>query len=133
MRPALSTYTLSSAVDPGVTIMQDAVSVRAGKIGGDQGRKIDMSQDPDMYSFKAPRYTVQVWFVPNNPNDAPIQVQDRIGWKGEGLALNQPYLTVSDGKAMLPGDVTPIPGLRYLVKTYNLSREDIMGAGEKDF
>ncbi len=132
-RPSLSTYTLSSAVDPGVTIMQDAVSVRKGKIGGDQGRKIDMSQDPDMYSFKAPRYTVQVWFVPNNPNDAPIQVQDRIGWKGEGLALNQPYLQVSDGKAMLPGDVSPIPGLRYLVKTYNLSREDILGAGEKDF
>jgi len=132
VRPVIQNYTLSSAVDPGVTIMQDAVSVRGGKIGGDQGRKIDMSQDPDMYSFKAPAYTVTVWFMPNNPNDTPIQVQDRIGWKGE--AVSDPhYLVVSDGKTLLPGDVTPIPGLRYLAKTYTLTRDDITGKDEKDF
>ena len=130
--PTIGNYTLSSAVDPDVTIMQDAVSVRGGKIGGDQGRKIDMSQDPEMYSFKAPRYTVQVYFVPNNPNDSPIQVQDRIGWMGEGLGP-QPYLTISDGKAPLPGDATPIAGLHYLLKTYTLTREDILGKGEKIF
>ena len=82
--------------------MQDAVSVRGGKIGGDQGRKMDMSQDPDMYSFKAPRYTVYAYFMPNNPNDAPIQVQDRIGWMGEGLGP-QPGLVVSDGKDAAAG------------------------------
>ena len=132
VRPVITNYTLSSAVNPDITIMQDAVSVRGGKIGGDQGRKIDMSQDPDMYSFKAPTYTVTVWFMPNNPNDSPIQVQDRIGWKGEGIT-DPRYLVVSDGKTPMPGDVAPIPGLRYLAKTYTLSREDILGKGEKDF
>lgn len=130
--PVIGAYTLNSSVDPSVTIMQDAVSVRGGKIGGDQGRKIDMSKDPDMYSFKAPRYTVYTYFMPNNPNDAPIQVQDRIGWKGEGLGP-QPNLVVSDGKTPLPGDATPIPGLRYLVKTFTLTRDDILGKEEKVF
>ena len=132
VRPVIQSYTLSSAVDPGVTIMQDAVSVRGGKIGGDQGRKLDMSQDPDMYSFKAPAYTVTVFFMPNNPNDTPIQVQDRIGWKGEGIT-DPRYLVVSDGKTPLPSQITPIPGLRYLAKTYTLTRDDILGKGEKDF
>ncbi len=130
--PVIRTYTLTSSVDPSVTIMQDAVSVRGGKIGGDQGRKFDMSQDPAMYSFTAPRYTVSVYFMSNNPNDAPIQVQDRIGWKGEGLGP-QPYLVTSDGKTPLPGDATPIPGLRYLLKTYTLTRDDIVGKGGKVF
>ncbi len=132
VRPVIGSYTLSSAVDPSVTIMQDAVSVRGGKIGGDQGRKIDMSQDPDMYSFKAPAYTVTVFFMPNNPNDTPIQVQDRIGWMGEGIT-DPRYLVVSDGTTPLPSQITPIPGLRYLAKTYTLSRDDILGKGEKEF
>lgn len=132
VRPVITNYTLSSAVDPGVTIMQDAVSVRGGKIGGDQGRKLDMSQDPDMYSFKAPEYTVTVFFMPNNPNDTPIQVQDRIGWRGEGIT-DPRYLVVCDGKTPLPSQITPIAGLRYLAKTYTLTREDITGKGEKEF
>ncbi len=130
--PVIQNYTLASVVDPNVTIMQDAVSVRDGKIGGDQGRKIDMSQDPTMYPFKAPTYTVTVWFSPNNPNDAPIQVQDRIGWLGEGLGP-QPYLVVTNPSTPLPGDVSPIPGLRLLEKTYTLTRDDILGKGEKIF
>ena len=85
-----------------------------------------------MYSFKAKTYTVTVWFMPNNPNDCPIQVQDRIGWKGEGIT-DPRYLVVSDGKTPLPGDVAAIPGLRYLAKTYTLTRDDVLGKGEKDF
>ena len=130
--PTIGTYTLSSSVDPSVTILQDAISVRGGKIGGDQGHKLDMSQDPDMYSFKAPSYTVYAYFMPNNPNDSPIQVQDRIGWLGEGLGA-QSNLVISDGKTLLPGDATPIAGLRYLVKTFTLSRDDVMGKGLKTF
>jgi hypothetical protein len=132
VRPIIQNYTLNSAVDPSVTIMQDAVSVRGGKIGGDPGRKIDMSQDPEMYSFKAPVYTVTVWFMPNDPNDTPIEVQDRIGWLGEGIT-DPNYLVVSNSKTLLPADVTPIPGLRYLAKTYTLTREDILGKGKKVF
>ena len=103
VRPIVTNYTLSSAVDPGVTIMQDAVSVRGGKIGGEQGRKIDMSQDPEMYSFKAPAYTVTVFFMPNNPNDTPIQVQDRIGWKGEGIT-DPHYLMTSERQNHAAGE-----------------------------
>ena len=131
--PEVGAYTLGTTVDPNVTIMQDAASVRGGKIGGDQGRKIDMSQDKEMYSFKAPRYTVTAWFTPNNPNDAPIQVQDRIGWLGEGLDPKQQNFVLTDGKSLLPGEVSPIPGLRMLVKTWTLTREDITGAGKKVF
>ncbi len=131
-RPVIGNYTLSSKVDPSVTLMQDAVSVRGGKIGGDLGRKIDMSQDSDMYSFTAPEYTVTVFFVPNNPNDCPIQVQDRIGWMGEGIT-DPNYLHVSDGVSPMPSLLTPIKGLRYLSKTYTLSRADILGKGEKEF
>jgi len=131
-RPVITNYTLSSAVDPNVTLMQDAVSVRGGKIGGDLGRKIDMSKDPDMYSFKAPEYTVTIFFMPNNPNDSPIQVQDRIGWRGEGIT-DPKYLVVSDGVTPLPALITPIKGLRYLSKTYTLTRDDILGKGEKEF
>jgi len=131
--PNVGVYTLNSTVDPNVTIMQDAASVRGGKIGGDQGRKIDMSQDKNMYSFKAPRYTVTIWFAPNNPNDAPIQVQDRIGWLGEGLDPHQKNFVLANGKSLLPGDVSPIPGLRLLARTFTLTREDIMGQGQKIF
>ena len=85
-----------------------------------------------MYSFKAPRYKVMVWFSPNNPNDAPIQVQDRIGWLGEGMT-DKNYLVKGDGSVPLPGDVTPIPNSHLLLKTYTLTRDDILGQGEKVF
>jgi len=91
-----------------------------------------MSKDLEMYRFQAPRYTVTAYFMPNNPNDSPIQVQDRIGWKGEGLGP-QANLVVSDGKTPLPGDASPVPGLRYLVKTFTLTRDDILGKEEKVF
>ena len=131
--PEIGAYTLGTTVDPNVTIMQDAASVRGGKIGGDQGRKIDMSQDKEMYSFKAPRYKVTAWFTPNNPNDAPIQVQDRIGWLGEGLDPKQKNFVLTDVKSLQPGEVSPIPGLRMLVKTWTMTREDITGTGKKVF
>ena len=85
-----------------------------------------------MYPFKAPRYKVMVWFCPNNPNDAPIQVQDRIGWLGEGMT-DKKYLVVTNSTTPMPGEVTPIPGLRILEKTYTLTRDDILGKGEKIF
>lgn len=130
--PIITNYDLSSIVDPNVTIMQDAASVRDGKIGGDAGKKLDMSQDPTMYPFKAQNYTVTVWFSPNNPNDAPIQVQDRIGWMGEGMT-DKRYLVILGATSKMPGDATPISGLRLLEKTYTLTRADILGQGRKVF
>ena len=113
--------------------MQDAASVTKGQIGGERGRKIDMSQDPDMYSFTAPKYTVTVWFDPSNPNDCPINVQDRIGWLGQGMTDSDP--SVIDASGLVPGDTAgiPIQGLKVLKKTWTLTRADILGQGEKEW
>jgi len=98
--------------------------------GGKFSKKIDMSQDPDMYSFAAPKYTVTAWFNPSNPNDCPTEVQDRIGWLGQGMT-DKNYLDVSES---VPGDTTqPIKGLRMIKKTFTLTRDDIIGTGEKVF
>lgn len=126
MAPVQSFSLNSLHLDPTLTILQDAVSVRNGKFS----KKIDMSQDPDMYSFKAPKYTVTVWFNPSNPNDAPPQVQDRIGWLGQGMT-DKNYLDTSGN---VPGDVTePVPGLRMIKKTFTLTQDDLLGQGEKVF
>ncbi len=92
--PVIQTYTLNSAVDPNVTIMQDAASVRDGKIGGDLGKKIDMSQDRECIRSRR-RVTRSRSGLPRITRTMrPIQVQDRIGWLGEGLGP-QPYLVVT--------------------------------------
>ncbi len=130
--PILTSFSLSSLnLNPNVTIMQDAASVQKGQIGGERGRKIDMSQDPDMYSFTAPKYTVTLWFNPCDPNDCPINVQDRIGWLGQGMTDSDP--SVIDASGTVPGDTAgiPIPGLKILKKTFTLTKADIMGQGEK--
>ncbi len=125
--PVLSSFSLSSInINPETTIMQDAVSVRGGK----WEKKIDMSQDPVMYSFTAPKYEVTFWFNPGNPNDDPLNVQDRIGWHGEGMT-DAKYL---DTSGIVPGDTTaPIPGLRQIKKTMVLTRADFLGQGAKTF
>ncbi len=132
--PNIGAFTLSSVnVNPNVTIMQDAASVTKSQIGGERGRKIDMSQDPDIYSFTAPKYTVTVWFDPSNPNDCPINVQDRIGWLGQGMTDSDP--SVIDASGQVPGDTAgiPIKGLKVLKKVFYLTRDDILGQGEKEW
>lgn len=123
----ISSFSLSSLnLDTSKTIMQESASVRGGKFY----KEIDMSQDPTMYSFAAPKYTVTLWFNPSNPNDCPPNVQDRIGWLGEAMT-DQKYL---DTSGVVPGDTTaPIPGLRQIKKTFTLTREDLLGQGEKTF
>ena len=126
--PVIPSFSLSSlSLDPNTTIMQDSATVRGGAIGGSaMGRKIDMSQDKDMYSFTAPKYTVTLWFNPCNPNDCPLNVQDRIGWLGEGMTDSDPR--VLDTSGLVPGDTSaPIPGLKILKKTFTLTRDDILG------
>lgn len=129
--PVLPSFSLTSLnLNPDTTIMQDSVSVLKGQIGGTRGRKIDMSQDPNIYSFTAPKYTVTLWFNPCNPNDCPINVQDRIGWLGEGMTDSDPR--VIDTSGVVPGDTSvPIPGLKILKKTFTLTRADIEGTSGK--
>lgn len=125
--PYVSSFSLSSLnINPKVTIMQDAISCRGGKFE----RKIDMSQDPTMYSFAAPVYTVTLWFNPANPNDCPPNVQDRLGWLGQGMT-DQRYL---DTTGVVPGDtVDKVRGLRQIKKVFTLTRADILGTTDKVF
>ncbi|MDQ2800534.1 MAG: hypothetical protein M3Y13_12960, partial [Armatimonadota bacterium] len=136
--PVLQSYTLNTQLDPNTTIMQDAISVRheptepngPAYIGGKKGKIIDMSKDhPEIYSFKAPRSQFTFWFPPNNPNDCPLNVQDRIGWMGEGMTDKPDVLDTSGN---VPGDTSvPVPHLRMLKKTITLTRADIMGQTKK--
>lgn len=108
---------------PDVTIMQEQIAIIKGKFK----RKIDMSKDPMMYSFKAPRYVITVRF---NPLYASPQTQDRIGWRGEGItdknALRIDEITTvdKDGK-------TYTTSVRRIRKHLVLTREQILsGQGE---
>jgi tetratricopeptide (TPR) repeat protein len=126
--PYIPSFNLSSInLNPDVTIMQDSASVLKDYIGGTRGRKIDMSQDPDIYSFTAPKYQVTLWFDPSDPNDCPINVQDRIGWLGQGMTDSDP--SVIDISGLVPGDTggIPIKGLKIFKKTFTLTRADILG------
>ena len=58
------------------------VATRDVQTPGTFSRKIDMSKDPGMYSFHAPKYELILSF---NPQASPDFVKDRIGWVGEGL------------------------------------------------
>ena len=125
--PVINNFSLNSLqLDPNITIMQDSASVKDGKFK----RKIDMSKDPEMYSFTAPKYTVTLWFNPSSHADTPPNVQDRIGWRGEGMTDSR-YL---DTSGIVPGDTSgPQPGLRLIKKTFTLTRDDMLGQGQKVF
>lgn len=97
----------SFEVDKDLTYMQDSLAVRDGKFR----REIDMSKDPRMYGFKAQEYELEISF---NPRAASINVQDRIGWSGEGI---------TDPKYL---DDKTIPGVRRVVKVIPLTREEIL-------
>lgn len=94
-------------VDKNQTIMMDDVMARRGEFK----IKIDMSQDPSMYPFTKDRYRLVVWF---NPQEAPEFIQDRIGWKGEGL---------TDKNCL---DTKTIPGCRMIRKEFILRKSDII-------
>lgn len=101
--------TFSFEVDKKLTYMQDSIAVRDSKFR----REIDMSKDPKMYSFKAPAYEVEFSF---NPRYASPNVQDRIGWNGEGMTDDH-YLD------------TRRPPLRKVRKVITLSRDEILMLG----
>lgn len=84
-------------------------------------REIDMSKDPNMYSFAAPKYDLIISF---NPRNAPDFVQDRFGWSGEGLT-DAKYLEVVAPKSGIGAD------LRMLRRKITLTKEDILGEGKK--
>lgn len=92
------------------TLMLDQHSVRAGTFG----RKIDMSKDPKMYSFKSNIYYLVFEF---NPRATSPFIQDRFGWSGEGMA-DPKYLWT---------DSSLQPEVRWIRKVYRITREQVFG------
>ncbi len=105
--PQLQAFTFN--IDQDVTLMQDQHSVRQGT----WGRKIDMSKDPKMYSFKSERYFLVFEFDPRGTS--PF-VQDRFGWSGEGMT-DRKYLHVETDKN---------PPNRILRKVYRITRAQVL-------
>ena len=104
--PHLKAFTFD--IDQSVTLMQDQHSVRQGR----WGRKIDMSKDPKMYSFKSERYFLVFEFDPRGTS--PF-IQDRFGWSGEGMT-DRKYLYVEKDKD---------PPNRILRKVYLITRGQV--------
>ena len=82
--PDLQTF--SWKLDTTKTIVWDSIYVG----GGTFSERIDLSQDPEFYPFKAEKYKLVISIVPQQPN-VPDYVQDRIGWKGEALTDKSIY------------------------------------------
>lgn len=97
-------------VDKTLTLMVDEAAVRDGKFSLDINMN-DTEQNSTMYPFVKKNYRLSVWF---NPQDAPDFIQDRIGWRGEGLT-DKHYL-----------DTKSIPGVRMLRREFTLKRSDIL-------
>lgn len=104
--PQLKAFTFD--IDQSVTLMQDQHSVRQGT----WGRKIDMSKDPKMYSFRSDRYFLVFEF--DCRGTSPF-IQDRFGWSGEGMT-DRKYLYVEAEKD---------PPNRILRKVYLISRDQV--------
>jgi hypothetical protein len=93
------------------TLMLDQHSVRAGTFG----RKVDMSKDPKMYSFKGDTYYLVFEF---NPRATSPFIHDRFGWSGEGMT-DPKYLWT---------DSSLQPDVRWVRKVYRITRDQVFGA-----
>lgn len=108
-------------VPRGLTYMQESLYVKETRID----RKIDMSRDPSMYSFKADKYDVVFFY---NPRLAAPHIQDRLGFSGEGMADRQ---FLRDGYE-LSGRQRPSPDAKWNVIycTVQLTRDQLLRKGE---
>ncbi|MDR3707562.1 MAG: hypothetical protein P4L33_04630 [Capsulimonadaceae bacterium] len=125
-------FELNVALPKNVTIMQDSASVTHGKFSRRANLDQDSHGDNPMYPFKAERYKLTFWFDPRDPASSPPNLGDRIGWLGEGLTDSK-YLDLS-GK--VPGSLQgpdEKANVRLIKKVIYLTRDDIMGTGEKKF
>jgi len=95
---------------------------------------LDLNKDPaemernpeEIYPLKADEYELSVLF---NPRYQAAFIQDLYGWNGEGLTAAPGQLKVDDTRAAnMNGKRGP---LRYVERTLTLTRDDIMGKGQK--
>lgn len=73
--------------------------------------KLNLSKDPKIYSFTKDKYVATFSF---NPRRASANVQDVVGWNGEGISDDTKYLDKS------------IPGLKQIKKEIILTKSDII-------
>jgi tetratricopeptide (TPR) repeat protein len=99
-------------------------------------REVDMSKDPSIYSFKKDSY--DLWLT-LNPRLFPDNVQDRMGWNGEGIKSDAKFVDDLPGKTVTvpafikggqPIVYTTAP-LRRVRASLKLTKDDIMGQGLK--
>lgn len=94
-------------VDKTQTIVWDDALCREGKFR----MKLNLSKDPEIYPLAKDKYKLIVWF---DPGDTSEDMQDRIGWRGEGIT-DKRYL-----------NTTIRPGFRLVRKEFILKKSDIM-------
>jgi len=92
------------------------IAVKDSQVEGTFKKEIDMSKDPKMYGFAKDKYELILSFNPRYTSDF---VKDRLGWNGEGLS-DKRYL-----------DTTTIPGARILRVKIPITKDDLLGNGEK--
>lgn len=80
-----------------------------------------------MYGFAGQKYELILSF---NPRYAPDFVKDRLGFSGEGLT-DKRYLYIEKANTGNPELDKKIPDLRMIRVKIPLTREDIVGSGEK--
>ena len=95
--------------------------------GGKYLRKIDMSQNGQMYGFKKEKYELILWF---NPRTSPDFIQDRMGWNGEGLT-DKKYLVETTEPYPWIDHATPERSVRMIRAVIPLTREQILGTTEE--
>ena len=97
-------------VDPNTTAMVD-IGLHGIRVeGGKFERRFDLSRDPKQYPLKKDKYKLTIGL---NPRNVYMEVQDVVGWNGEGIT-DKKYLDTS------------IPGVRRIVKVIHLDRKDII-------
>ncbi len=129
--PATKAFTLNYDVGKGTTIMQDSASVHNGTFRKSINMSTDSTGSQPMYPFKADKYLLTVWTNPTSELDIPIPVGDRVGYLGEGMT-DKKYVDMS---GHVPGtfEDSRVLGLHMLVKTFVLSRADLLGNTPQTF
>ena len=97
-------------LDPNVTVLAD---IGIHGIFVDKGmfsRKYELARDVKQYPFKGEKYILMVSY---DPRTAPPDIQDILGWSGEGLT-DKKYLDTS------------VRGLRKVTKVFHLTRSDFL-------
>jgi tetratricopeptide (TPR) repeat protein len=90
-------------------------------------RKVDMTQDPQMYGFAKEKYELILWF---NPRTAPDFVQDRLGWNGEGITDKKYLVETTEPYPWIEHKDVPLKPVRMIRVTIPLTKEQLTAPGE---